>query len=481
MWGNKGESLARQRVQSGATKSPLLIGRAVDQELDPSPGSCCGDYKNRPQEVKLTKVNRREHSMLVVGSGLLLAAVVAAGCGSSGGSSNSASATTAGGTSGTSGTSGGTSSSGTITVMALGVYSSPVFSVPQAADAVELAAAQINKAGGINGKQLKVITCNEQNNPSIAAQCAQKAVSDHVAALVGRTTLNGDAVVPILQKAQIPDIGPIDFSPADASGDNTVSFVISTVGTPGTVSATLALAKSGCKSIAAVYSSPGGSPEIPAFQSTVKALGLKDAGSFGVSQESTNWAPAFQSAVQGGGKSVCSVIIASAAQEVGVFQGISQSTAPHMQVATYSNALPLSVAPTLGGKATGAITTSGFAFPDTAAAASFVAAFTKAYPKASLDEQSLNAYIATNIFASVAKTLKTVNSSNVLAALRKDTDVTSPLLPATLDFTKINSASAFARLFNPNMNAVQITSSGSKPLFGGQNISIESYLQKVPS
>jgi ABC-type branched-subunit amino acid transport system substrate-binding protein len=416
----------------------------------------------------MREMKRSRSLKLSLASGLLVTAVIAAGSGSSFAATPKAQEDAS-------------ASGGSITVMALGVYSSPVFSVPQAADAVELAASQINKAGGINGKQLKVITCNDQNNPSIAAQCAQQAVSDHVAALVGRTTLNGDAVVPILQKAQIPDVGPIDFSPADSAASNTVSFIVSTVGTPGTVSATVALAKSGCTSLAAVYSSPGGTPEVPAFQATVKVLGLKDAGAYGVSQESTNWAPAFQSAIKSGGSNVCSVVIASAAQEDQVFQGISQSTSPHMRISTYSNALPLSVAPTLGGKATGAITTSGFKFPDTSAAASFVSAFTKAYPKASLDEQSLNAYVATEIFASVAKTLKTVDAATVLAALRKDSNVSSPLLLAKLNFTKVNSATAFTRLFNPNMTAVQITSKGAKPLFGGQTISIEKYLQAVPS
>jgi len=366
---------------------------------------------------------------------------------------------------------------GTVTVMALGVYSSPEFTVPQADDAVLLAASQINASGGINGKKLVVITCNEDNSPAVAAQCAQKAVSDHVAALVGRTTLNGSAVVPILQKAQIPDIGPLPFSPADINGSNNVSFVFATTGTPGAVSATVALAKEGCKSIAAVYLSPGADAELPAFQATTTALGVTDAGTFPVSELSPQWAPAFQDAISAGGANVCSLVIGAAAFDAGEYQGLSQTTDPNMRVASYANAVPLDVLKTLNGTAAGTTITSGFQFPNSKAAAKYASAFTKAYPSATLDEQSENAYIATEIFAQVADKLKTVNAKTVLAALRADKDVTNPLLLGPLNFTKPNPIAAYKRQFNTDMLAVKYTSSNTtSSLFGGKAINIEQYL-----
>jgi ABC-type branched-subunit amino acid transport system substrate-binding protein len=108
----------------------------------------------------------------------------------------------------------------------------------------------INANGGIKGGPLKVITCNEKNDPDEAEKCAQQAVSEHVVAVVGSYSLAGDRYMPILQKAGIPYIGGTGVSAAEFS--NTLSFPVNG-GTPVVFAAHgRQLVEQGCKKISGV-------------------------------------------------------------------------------------------------------------------------------------------------------------------------------------------------------------------------------------
>ncbi|GAA2483056.1 ABC transporter substrate-binding protein [Streptomyces gobitricini] len=65
----------------------------------------------------------------------------------------------------------------------------------------------INARGGINGRELRVLTCNEGNEPMAAAACARRAVQEGVVAVVGSYSQNGRAFMPPLEAAGIPYIG----------------------------------------------------------------------------------------------------------------------------------------------------------------------------------------------------------------------------------------------------------------------------------
>lgn len=65
----------------------------------------------------------------------------------------------------------------------------------------------INSRGGINGRELRVLTCNEGNEPAAAAACARRAVQEDVVAVVGSYSQNGRAFMPPLEAADIPYIG----------------------------------------------------------------------------------------------------------------------------------------------------------------------------------------------------------------------------------------------------------------------------------
>jgi len=70
----------------------------------------------------------------------------------------------------------------------------------------------VNAAGGINGRRVDLVTCDDQGNATVNVQCVRRLLdTDHVFALVGNAVLSygGAAVV---QREGVPDIGsqPID-------------------------------------------------------------------------------------------------------------------------------------------------------------------------------------------------------------------------------------------------------------------------------
>ncbi|MDH6218318.1 ABC transporter substrate-binding protein [Streptomyces pseudovenezuelae] len=73
----------------------------------------------------------------------------------------------------------------------------------------------INAQGGINGRKLKVITCNEHNDSVAAAKCARIAVKRNVVAVVGSYSQYGDSYLPTLEGAGIPYIGGYGITNAE--------------------------------------------------------------------------------------------------------------------------------------------------------------------------------------------------------------------------------------------------------------------------
>ncbi|MGW7252765.1 ABC transporter substrate-binding protein [Streptomyces sp. NPDC054834] len=65
----------------------------------------------------------------------------------------------------------------------------------------------INARGGIGGRKLKVLTCNDHNDTVGAARCARRAADEGVVAVVGSYSQHGDSYFAPLEGAGIPYIG----------------------------------------------------------------------------------------------------------------------------------------------------------------------------------------------------------------------------------------------------------------------------------
>lgn len=65
----------------------------------------------------------------------------------------------------------------------------------------------INSKGGINGRKLTVLTCNDHNESIAAAKCARRAAKENVVAVVGSYSQYSNSYLPPLESAGIAYIG----------------------------------------------------------------------------------------------------------------------------------------------------------------------------------------------------------------------------------------------------------------------------------
>ncbi|MEU7425866.1 ABC transporter substrate-binding protein [Streptomyces sp. NPDC040750] len=65
----------------------------------------------------------------------------------------------------------------------------------------------INSHGGVHGRRLDVLTCNDHNDSVGAAKCARRAADENVVAVVGSYSQFGDSYLAPLEGAGIPYIG----------------------------------------------------------------------------------------------------------------------------------------------------------------------------------------------------------------------------------------------------------------------------------
>ena len=82
-------------------------------------------------------------------------------------------------------------------------------------NAIKMAFEEINKAGGVLGKKLKLSVEDDQSKPEEAATAATKLVNqNHVVALLGEVASSRSlAAAPIAQAAQIPMVSPSSTNP----------------------------------------------------------------------------------------------------------------------------------------------------------------------------------------------------------------------------------------------------------------------------
>lgn len=120
---------------------------------------------------------------------------------------------------------GGTDSSGStgassdpVKVMQIAPIESAVASLVELKPSAESAVARVNAAGGINGRDIELITCNDKYDPNEALRCAKKAVQEDVVAVVGSLSAFGDQTAPILASKNIPVIGSNGLVPSDYTG-----------------------------------------------------------------------------------------------------------------------------------------------------------------------------------------------------------------------------------------------------------------------
>lgn len=108
---------------------------------------------------------------------------------------------------GNSGSSGDGEGGDTIKVMTWAPLTSQLTNYPAITEAAKTYEQYINAQGGINGKDLEVLTCDERGEPAAAADCARQAIQEDVVAVISSFGYTGDATIPLLQGADIAMFG----------------------------------------------------------------------------------------------------------------------------------------------------------------------------------------------------------------------------------------------------------------------------------
>ncbi|AXK32261.1 hypothetical protein DVA86_05915 [Streptomyces armeniacus] len=94
-----------------------------------------------------------------------------------------------------------------ITVMTWAPEGTKATNMPGMPAMAQAYARWVNADGGINGRRLEVITCNDHNESVSAARCAARAVKENVVAVVGSYSQYGRSFMSPLEGAGIPYIG----------------------------------------------------------------------------------------------------------------------------------------------------------------------------------------------------------------------------------------------------------------------------------
>jgi len=168
---------------------------------------------------------------------------------------------------------GGAASGEPIKVMVTAPVNTQLPPYPNIPGAAEVYAKYINDKGGVAGRPLQVITCDNKGDPNEGANCARRAVDEKVVAVVGSFTFDASRIIPVLEEAKIAWFGACCPLVAQEF-TSPVSFVLGSL-LPG-MGAGIGwkMAKDGCKNpVNVVLDIPAGDVAYPALKNAYAAGG----------------------------------------------------------------------------------------------------------------------------------------------------------------------------------------------------------------
>jgi ABC-type branched-subunit amino acid transport system substrate-binding protein len=168
--------------------------------------------------------------------------------------------------------------------------------VPEVSMGVRTAVRAINADGGVLGHKVALVYCNDQDNPTVAGQCADEMVSKHVVAMAGDFTLFGAVVNPILEKAGIPEIGGVPEDPSDYKDPNI--FLIDGGETATLGGSALLFKKLGITSIVAPrIDVPATITDLATLKKAISSLGISIGKDILVPPTASDFSPYVQAAI----------------------------------------------------------------------------------------------------------------------------------------------------------------------------------------
>jgi ABC-type branched-subunit amino acid transport system substrate-binding protein len=336
--------------------------------------------------------------------------------------------------------------------MVIAPFSLPVSPSKANYDAVRLQAQAQNAKGGINGRKVQVIGCDDQSDPNVGAKCAQQAVREHVVALLGEYTLVAPSIWPIIERAGIPSIGLVQYASQDMVSPNAWPLVPPAPYANSSAMAYL-MKNKGCKNVADVQADAGANSQVPVTldKAAAAAAGGHYVGPFllTVTNGLANVPAVARSIVS---KADCATVTLGQ-NGITLIKALLQQN-PNFKVAANNLSLPGDWAQQLGSQASAVYSLGGVA-PDSSTAPGIVDYLKTMKAQASgdtLSDFAKLAWAAWYAFAQVASSISgDITAKSLTDALSRATSVDTHGITASPDFTKPHPVKQLTRVFSTEL------------------------------
>ncbi len=290
--------------------------------------------------------------------------------------------------------------------------------LPEVPVAASARVQHINAHGGINGRPVRLVSCDTKQDPNAARMCARTVVDSGAVAVVGVTSTADASVLPILEQADVPAIGTIPLTPV--AGDSKVAYCFGP-GIAGAFMATApAVAAAGATKVGLIYPSNVGATSESAraaFELGARNGNVATGPVVGFGWGETQFDAPIAKATAGGVDGV--VVNAPGSSEATLLAAMRQQRSD-VKVSTLAVALTPQIIEALGGAAEGVVAV-GFTQPATAEDLPGIAAFNQDMDRfgksANRTDIAINAWTSVWAFEQIARKLPTISRATVAQAM----------------------------------------------------------------
>ncbi|MBW1603987.1 ABC transporter substrate-binding protein [Streptomyces sp. JJ66] len=186
-----------------------------------------------------------------------------------------------------------------ITVMTWAPQETKATNMPGMTAVATAYARWVNDSGGVGGRELKVVTCDEGNDSVRAARCAEQAREVGAVAVVGSYTQHARTVMPALEVAGIPYLGGYGLTTEEMSSP--LSFPVNG-GQPALVAGSGRQLADVCEDTALVRPDTSAGDELPGlFNAGLHGGKAKPAADVRAPEDSASYADEARRALRGAG------------------------------------------------------------------------------------------------------------------------------------------------------------------------------------
>ncbi|MGX1163639.1 amino acid/amide ABC transporter substrate-binding protein (HAAT family) [Arthrobacter sp. SLBN-100] len=328
--------------------------------------------------------------------------------------------------------------------------------------ALEAAAADVNKNGGINGRNVRIVTCNTQYGSNQELACARQLVKDGVVAVAGMNNVfQGAAVEKIFADADIADIANTGPLVEAYQGTNTFPLTWETGSFIPCASSPIAEATGGKVVQLVAFQDPASEQFAKLMQRSAEASGLKWNDPIFNPPTVSDFSPYVARAQASGADIVVIMQLGSGPQAfvkaasaveadfaictalglsgAGGWDGLGSAEENLYVGATFRPLSESTTVPMLERLVN--------SYADLQASSSDYAAYSSTNP-ADMQAQGVAAWLGVQALAQVARTIEgDVTPTSVIGALPTAKVSMGGIIP-DIDFTKLTSAGEYERVFN---------------------------------